>query len=93
MAEHDLVAKSVIVRGRVQGVYFRDSCRRVALEAGVAGWVRNELDGTVAAHLEGSAAGVDRVVEWMRNGPPHAVVDDVAVAAVAPVGVAGFAVR
>jgi len=86
-------ARKVIVRGRVQGVYYRDSCRRVALAAGVSGWVRNELDGSVVAHLEGAASDVERVVEWMRNGPRRAVVEQVEVTECTPVGLADFSVR
>jgi len=92
MAAQDRVAKEVVVRGRVQGVYFRDSCRRVAEAAGVAGWVRNELDGSVRALLEGTPDGVERVVEWMRRGPRRAIVEDVEVCIREPAGLTGFVV-
>ena len=71
------VAREVVVHGQVQGVSFRDSCRAEAREAGVAGWVRNEGDGSVRAHLEGDPDAVDRVVDWCRSGPAHADVDHV----------------
>lgn len=80
------------MHGRVQGVYFRDSCRRVAEAAGVSGWVRNELDGSVRALLEGHAADVERVVDWLHRGPRRAVVEEVEVREVEPTGLTGFGV-
>jgi acylphosphatase len=68
------VARRVVVRGRVQGVWFRESTREAAERAGVRGWVCNRPDGSVEAHLEGSPAGVDQVVAFMRAGPPRAAV-------------------
>jgi acylphosphatase len=67
----------VVVHGRVQGVFFRDTCRRQAAAAGVAGWVRNAADETVEAAFEGDPAAVDRMVEWCRTGPRHARVTGV----------------
>ncbi|MDP8936814.1 MAG: acylphosphatase [Actinomycetota bacterium] len=67
----------MVVSGRVQGVFFRDTCRRRAEEAGVAGWVRNLSDGRVEARFEGRPAAVERLVAWCREGPPRAVVDGV----------------
>lgn len=63
------MATRVVVRGRVQGVFFRASTRDVARKHGVTGWVRNDPDGTVTAHLEGD--GVDQVLDWMRRGGPR----------------------
>jgi len=83
----------VVVTGRVQGVFYRQSCRREAVNAGVGGWVRNTPEGTVEAVLEGEDAAVGRVVAWMRIGPPHAVVTDVQVTTEAPVGERNFSVR
>jgi acylphosphatase len=71
------IARDVTVRGQVQGVFFRDTTRRVARELGVAGWVRNAPDGSVRAHFEGEPAAVDQVVRFVRTGPPEASVDDV----------------
>jgi acylphosphatase len=65
----------VVVTGRVQGVWFRDSCRERARAEGVAGWVRNRGDGAVEAEFEGMPAAVDRMIEWCRTGPPRARVD------------------
>ncbi len=75
-----VVARRVVVTGRVQGVFFRASTRRRARSAGLVGWVRNRDDGRVEAHLQGDPDAVGEVAEWMRDGgPPHARVDDVSV--------------
>jgi acylphosphatase len=83
----------VVVTGRVQGVWFRDSCRERARAEGVGGWVRNRMDGAVEAELEGAPAAVDRVVAWCRTGPPRARVDAVDVTKLAPTGDPTFHVR
>ncbi|MGW8376960.1 acylphosphatase [Streptomyces sp. ODS28] len=85
--------KRVTATGRVQGVYFRDTCRTVAEEQGVRGWVRNLPDGSVEAHFEGEPEAVDRLVDWARQGPPAARVDEVRTADAAPEGLSGFEVR
>jgi acylphosphatase len=89
----DRVATEVVVRGRVQGVFFRDGCRGEARSAGVAGWVRNESDGSVRARFEGVADAVDRCVTWVRQGPPQAQVDGVEVHDVPVEELDGFEVR
>jgi len=88
-----VVRNRVLVSGRVQGVFFRDTCRRVAEQHGVAGWVRNLPDGRVEAVFEGPADQVRRLVEWAHAGPRMAVVDQVAVEAETPEGLAGLRVR
>ena len=93
MSAPDVVARRVVVRGRVQAVFFRDSTRREARRHGVAGWVRNRPDGAVEAHLEGAEAAVRALVDWCRSGPTHAAVDDVEVAEAAAEGLAGFDIR
>lgn len=87
------VRRRVHVAGRVQGVWFRESCRDRALDAGVSGWVRNLDDGRVEVVLEGPAAAVDEVVAWCRQGPPRARVDRVDRVDEEPVGEQGFRVR
>jgi acylphosphatase len=77
----------------VQGVFFRDSCDRMARAAGVAGWVRNRNDGAVEAAFEGEADAVDRMVAWARQGPRWADVERVEVTEETPVGESGFRVR
>ena len=80
----------VTVSGRVQGVGFRWAITERARSRGVAGWVRNEPDGTVEAVLEGPPETVDALVAWIRRGPPGARVDDMTVEQEAPVGESGF---
>jgi acylphosphatase len=88
-----LVRYRVIVRGYVQGVWFRQSCRRVALDLGLAGWVRNRGDGTVEAVFEGAEENVAKAVAWCRIGPPAADVAGVDVTEETPMGSPGFTVR
>ena len=88
-----MIRYRVLVSGRVQGVYFRDTCRRKALEHGVSGWVRNLPDGRVEAVFEGPADGVHRLVEWMHHGPGLALVVDVVARAEQPEGLRTFSVR
>jgi acylphosphatase len=86
------IRRRVRVTGRVQGVGFRESCRREAQRFGVAGTVRNCGDGSVEAVFEGSAAAVDRMVAWCRQGPRSAHVRDVAVTVERPIGEDGFTI-
>ena len=88
-----IVRRRVVVHGRVQGVWFRESARRRAEELGVAGWVRNTSEGTVEAELEGEAENVAVLVAWFGHGPSPARVDRVEVEERAPVGGRGFDVR
>jgi acylphosphatase len=87
-----VICRRVVVHGLVQGVFFRDSCRREAQRAGVAGWVRNRPDGTVEALFEGPEEVVQRMVEWVRHGPPYAEVERVDVVEEQPSGHTGFAI-
>lgn len=80
----------VIVYGRVQGVWFRETTRRAAERQGVAGWVRNRPDGSVEAVFEGADEAIARLVELCRLGPPDAVVSRVVVTDERPEGLAGF---
>jgi acylphosphatase len=68
-------AVHVVVRGLVQGVFFRASAREVALGMGLTGWVRNRGDGGVEALIQGPRAAVDAMVDWCLSGPPQARVD------------------
>jgi len=87
-----LVRQRVVVHGRVQGVFFRDSVRRLAEREGVAGWVRNTWDGTVEAAFEGEADGVEALVAFCRRGPRGADVERVDVEDEQPEGLRGFSV-
>lgn len=80
----------VTVRGRVQGVGFRYATAGRARSLDVAGWVRNNADGTVEAVFEGEPERVDTLVAWCRRGPAGARVDDVRVELEAPSGERGF---
>jgi acylphosphatase len=80
----------VVVSGDVQGVGFRWTCRQVASAAGVAGFVRNLPDGRVEAVFEGSADGVNAMVEWCRRGPRWASVTSVDIREESPLGASSF---
>jgi acylphosphatase len=87
------VAREVRVHGRVQGVFFRDSCEAEARSRGVDGWVSNEPDGSVAAYFEGTPDAVEALVAWCRKGPAHARVQRLEEREVPPRGETGFTVR
>ena len=74
-----MIRRRVIVHGFVQGVFFRDTVRRRAEAGGVAGWVRNNPDGTVEAVFEGESDQIERLVAFCREGPRGASVDRVEV--------------
>jgi acylphosphatase len=88
-----MIRRRVIVRGVVQGVFFRDSTRRLAQRHGVSGWVANRADGAVEAVFEGEADAVERLVAVSRTGPRGAQVESVEVTEEEPEGLSGFAVR
>jgi acylphosphatase len=88
-----MIRRHVIVRGLVQGVFFRDSMRRLARRHGVSGWVANRADGAVEAVFEGEADAVERLVAFSREGPRGAQVESVEVTEEEPEGLSGFAVR
>ncbi len=85
--------KRVIVRGRVQGVFFRDTTRQRAEAAGVAGWVRNTPEGTVEAVFEGEPEAVEQMVEFCRRGPGRSEVTGIDAEEEQPEGLSGFEVR
>jgi acylphosphatase len=88
-----MIRRRVTVHGLVQGVFFRDTVRRRARAANIAGWVRNNWDGTVETVFEGEPEDVERLVDFCRKGPRGAQVEHVDVAAEDPVGLAGFEIR
>ncbi|RPF72416.1 acylphosphatase [Aurantiacibacter spongiae] len=85
-----MIATRLIVRGTVQGVFYRDWTVRNARELGVAGWVRNLPDGTVEAHLQGAAEAVETLASRMLDGPPSARVARIEREAAEADGLAGF---
>lgn len=86
----DPIRRRVVVRGRVQGVFFRDTCRRRAVAAHVAGSVRNLPDGSVEAVFEGVPDAVQELVAWCRRGPRLAEVSAVEVSEEPPRGATAF---
>jgi len=83
----------VVVRGNVQGVFFRESARRQAEARGVAGWITNRPDGAVEAVFEGTPDAVATLVDFCRHGPRGADVDSVDETSEEPEGLSGFEVR
>jgi len=88
-----LIARRVIVRGRVQGVFFRATVARAAQQHAVAGWATNCADGSVEVFLEGAADAVERVVDVCRTGPRGADVEHVDIDDAEPTGARGFQTR
>jgi acylphosphatase len=71
------VRAHLVIRGRVQGVWYRGSMQEEARRLHVAGWVANERDGSVVAEIEGEQTAVDALVAWAHQGPPGARVNGV----------------
>ena len=87
------VRRRVVVHGRVQGVFFRDTLRERARAHGVSGWVSNRPDGAVEAVFEGWPEDVERLVRFCETGPPRATVERVEVFEEQPEGLSVFAIR
>jgi len=75
-----IVTRHLIIRGRVQGVWYRESMRLEANRLGITGWVRNRRDGSVEAMLQGETARVDALIAWAWQGPPAAKVTHIDIA-------------
>jgi acylphosphatase len=88
-----MIRRRVVVHGRVQGVFFRDSCRRQAVHHRVSGWVRNRPDGTVEAVFEGDPDEVEAMTRWCHQGPASARVERVDSDDEPTVGEQGFELR
>lgn len=84
---------NIKVKGKVQGVWFRDSTRNKALELGVTGFVRNEPDGSVYLEAEGGQEELEQLKTWCATGPPRANVEQVIATAGDFVGFGGFEIR
>ena len=89
-----MIRVHLLVRGRVQGVYYRATAAREGARLGLRGWVRNRLDGSVEAVAEGPVAEVQAFVNWCRQGPPMAVVRELELTEDEPAGLPeGFIIR
>ena len=88
-----MIRRRVVVRGRVQGVFYRDTCQREARRRHVAGWVSNRDDGAVEAVFEGPEDAVSAMVAWARSGPRSADVVDAEVHEEPPEGMVDFRIR
>ncbi len=86
-------ALHLVVRGDVQGVFFRDSCRQKASTLGVRGWVGNRPDGAVEAVVGGPPEALEALVRWAHEGSPRATVESVEVNPAEDPGTAGFEIR
>ena len=71
------VSVRLVVHGIVQGVWFRESTRKQAVELGLKGWVKNRPDGTVEALIEGPKDSVKMLIDWCHKGPPYSKVEKV----------------
>ncbi len=89
----DRIRRRVVVQGRVQGVFFRDSVRERARAHGVSGWIYNRSDGAVETVLEGRTDNVERVIRFCRTGPRQALVERIEVTEEEPEGLSGFEIR
>ena len=85
-----MTRRRVVIHGRVQGVWFRDSMRREAERLGVVGWVRNRADGAVEAAIEGDDDAVARLAAWCEHGPSGARVTRVETHEEPVEGLSGF---
>jgi acylphosphatase len=93
MASNNTIRRRLVVKGRVQGVFFRDSTRERAHREGVSGWAWNRPDGAVEIVLEGDTGAVDRVASFCESGPRGARVDSVDARDEPAEGLQGFAIR
>ncbi len=72
MSESEKVTRRLVARGRVQGVWFREGMRQEAARLGITGWVRNRMDGSVEAVVQGSPGAVEAMLAWAHRGPEAA---------------------
>ncbi len=91
--EASSVAWTGLVKGRVQGVFFRAETRRVAKQHGIRGWVRNTAEGHVELLICGEAGAIDRMRLWLAKGPTRARVDSLELIQCADPGLSGFEIR
>ena len=75
----NLIAKHILVKGEVQGVFFRKTTRQIAESLNITGWVKNTEEGDVEIFAQGSQEEIAQLIEWCKQGPPRAEVEDVEV--------------
>jgi acylphosphatase len=92
-SRQSIVRRRLLIDGVVQGVWFRESCRRQAASYGVSGWVSNRADGRVEAVLEGDRGSVRAVEAWCHRGPSRARVTAIEAFDEPPIGEVGFRIR
>ena len=83
----------LIIKGKVQGVFFRATAKDVADELNIKGWVKNTREGNVEITANGNKEGLDQFIQWCKKGPPKAVVTDVIITAVDQEDFSGFKIR
>ena len=67
----------LLIKGKVQGVFYRASAKEVAMQNGITGWIKNNKKGDVEAMITGTDEQVEKFTNWCRQGPPKAMVDEV----------------
>ena len=82
----------LLIKGKVQGVFYRASARKIANEMGVTGWARNTSEGDVEIMATGKQETLDRFISWCRRGPEMAAVTDVIISKMAPAEFKGFVI-
>lgn len=82
----------LLIKGKVQGVYYRASAKEAADRLGISGWVKNTREGHVEALASGSAENLQQFIAWCKRGPEQAVVSEVIVSEGAVPGVTGFSI-
>lgn len=88
-----MIRYKIKVKGKVQGVFYRSTAQAKAKELGLSGWVKNEEDGSVAIEAEGEEQKLLKLVDWCREGPGAAIVNDVDYQQIEPEGVNGFIIK
>ncbi len=81
------------IRGKVQGVFFRATARKIAEENGLTGWIRNRIDGNVEAIVSGRKENVELFTNWCKQGPKNAIVDEVTITNLEETAFEGFIVK
>ena len=72
-----MLQASLIISGKVQGVFYRASCQEVAQRLGLTGWVKNLSGGNVEVLAQGEKEKIEKLIQWCKKGPPGAMVSDV----------------